>query len=132
MRRRRTWAKVDYRCSALFWTLGATAWDFTDLKFPYPDLINPVDWEHLDRLVAGLEKPDLRLSLRYWRTRLILLPAESIPDREYNVDKAKAAEGKELSHEEIQLQGFAAFMELIQNARWIVPGTEKEATPTEM
>lgn len=130
-RRRRSWIKHDYNYGGLFWTLGAKEWDYSTLEFPYPDMIDPLDWEHLDRLVAGLVKPEIGPSLRYWRTRLVLLPAEGVPDREFLVGKLKGGETG-LTDEMIQIMGFEMFMELIQAARWSPPGVEKEPTPTEM
>jgi hypothetical protein len=131
LRRRRTWLKKDHKYGALIWTHGSKSYEYGTLSFPYPNLIDPFDWQHLDRLVAGIEQPDLRPSLRYWRTRLVLLPAESIPDREYIVSQTKAFEG-EATDQDINLQGFLTLMEIIQGARWVPQGMEKEATPTEM
>lgn len=132
LRRRRTWTKTDYAYGALIWTPGAKAHSYVDLTFPYPDLLDPSEWQHLDRLVAGLEKPDLRPTLRYWRTRLVLLPADKVPDRDFLIKSSPVFED-DPSDEEINLQGFFTLMGMLQSARWVTSDLETaEPTPTEM
>lgn len=130
MRRRRSWIKENYDYGCLIFTQGSKAYRQSSIEMPYPNMIEPVDWQHLDRLIAGVEKLDLRPSLRFWRTRLVLLPCATIPDREYIVSKTKALalEG-EPTDAMIQDQGFHTFMELVENARWSAPGEEREQTP---
>lgn len=98
---------------------------------PDPNLIEPHDWEHLDRLVGGVELPDLRPSLRYWRTRLVLLPAEGIPDREFLIGNSKGIDGRS-TNQEINLVGFNVLMELLQASRWTANGVAQHSTTTEM
>ncbi|KAM0788563.1 hypothetical protein ACM66B_001688 [Microbotryomycetes sp. NB124-2] len=130
MRRRRSWLKETYEYSALIFTQGALRYAQSPIDFPYPNMIEPVDWQHLDRLVAGVEKIDLRPTLRYWRTRLVLLPADVVPDREYIIGRTKALQEKEdVSDEEIQDQGFQMFIDLIENARWVAPDDTREEIP---
>ncbi|KAM0748165.1 hypothetical protein T439DRAFT_349523 [Meredithblackwellia eburnea MCA 4105] len=128
LRRRQTWVKEPYQYGALVWPQGADNYSFSKLHFPYPDMIDPNDWQHLDRLVAGVEKVDLRPSLRYWRTRLVLLPALSIPDREYLINRTPAFQEGEVTDDDIQYQGFLTLMNTIQGIRWVAPGAEREAT----
>ncbi|GAA6011342.1 hypothetical protein JCM10207_008307 [Rhodosporidiobolus poonsookiae] len=130
LRRRRTWAKVEYSYNPLIWTRGNTNYDFVSrLAFPYPTMIEPVDWQHGDRLVAGAEKPDAQQTTRYRRTRLVLLPAAKVPDRDYIISVTKVLQGGEASDATIQAQGFYALMDLVENARWAPAGIEKEPLP---
>lgn len=128
LQRKSTWRKEEYNYGALIWTHGAKNYAHTRLTFPYPSLINPTEWLHLDRLVAGIEKPDLRPSLRFWRTRLVLLPAAFIPDRDYLVSKTTAFEGEEVTDDDINAQGFLTLMSTLQSLRWTAPGQEREST----
>ncbi|GAA5913391.1 hypothetical protein JCM6882_004107 [Rhodosporidiobolus microsporus] len=132
LRRRRTWAKVEYGYRPLIWTRAQDNYDaISRLMFPYPDLIDASDWQHADRLVAGAERAETHLmSTRYRRTRLLLIPAAKVPDREYIVSTTKALQGMDSpSDGTIQAQGFYALMELIENARWAPSGVEKEPLP---
>ncbi|SCV74073.1 BQ2448_6505 [Microbotryum intermedium] len=128
MRRRRTWSKENYNFSGLIFTQGSNVYRYTELEFPYPSMIEPDDWQHLDRLVAGAEKPDLRPSLRYWRTRLVLLPAKTVPERE-NIIRTTDALEADASDAMINDQGFYTFRDLIESARWIPPGADREQIP---
>lgn len=133
MRKKRSWKKTPVGHSALVWSQGAESWSQKSFDFPYPLMTEPEEWEHIDRVVAGIEQADQRRFLRYWRTRLVLLPGDTVPDREFLLAKipALALEG-EVTDEDIQLQGFFTLMETIQTLRWTPPGTEKAPTPTEL
>jgi hypothetical protein len=89
-------------------------------------MLEPAEWQHNDRLIAGAEEG--HPSIRYRRTRLLLLPAAKVPDREYIVSITKALQGMETppSDATIQAQGFYALMDLLENARWSPAGVEKE------
>lgn len=128
MRRRRSWLKQDYTYGALVFTQGSRVYSQLNIDFPYPNMIEPNDWQHLDRLVAGVERLDLRPTLRYWRTRLVLLPATTIPDREYIISRTKALSALEgeVTDAMIQDQGFHLFMEILDNVRWTEHGRTKE------
>ncbi|SGY46236.1 BQ5605_C001g00401 [Microbotryum silenes-dioicae] len=128
MRRRRTWSKESYNFSGLIFTQGSNVYRYTELEFPYPSMIEPDDWQHLDRLVAGAERPDLRPSLRFWRTRLVLLPAETVNERESIIRTTEALEA-DASDAMINDQGFYTFRDLIESARWIPPGADREQIP---
>ncbi|GEM06801.1 proteophosphoglycan ppg4 [Rhodotorula toruloides] len=125
LRRRRTWAKHPYEYKGLIWTVGRENYDMSRIAFPYPAMIDPVDWQHFDRLVAGVEKPDSQQVVRYRRTRLVLLPAAKVPDRDYIIGITKALQGGDVSDAAIRMQGFYALMETIESARWTPAGVEK-------
>ncbi|GAA6054213.1 hypothetical protein JCM3770_001395 [Rhodotorula araucariae] len=127
LRRRRTWAKTDYAYRPLMWTRGSDNYEPTPLSIPYPVLMDPRhDWQYADRLIAGVEQPDSAQSARWRRTRLVLLPAATVPDREYIIGANKALQGNgDVSTATIQAQGFYVLLELIENARWTPAGVEK-------
>ncbi|KAK4050900.1 vacuolar membrane-associated protein iml1 [Microbotryomycetes sp. JL221] len=130
MRRRRSWLKETYEYSGLIFTQGALRYIQSPIDFPYPNMIEPLDWQHLDRLIAGIEKLDLRPTLRYWRTRLVLLPADSVPDRDYIIARTKALQSDvDPTDVAIQDQGFSVLLEIIENARWVAPDDTKEDIP---
>ncbi|GAA6003213.1 uncharacterized protein JCM10292_002923 [Rhodotorula paludigena] len=134
LRRKRTWSKQDYAYRPLIWTRGRSNYESTPLSFPYPVMLDPLEWQHADRLVAGAEKPEApdgqHQAVRYRRTRLVLLPATKVPDRDYVVGTNKALQGVEISDAAIQAQGFYVLMEVIENARWAPAGVEKEPLST--
>lgn len=91
-------------------------------------MVDPVEWQHADRLVAGAESHESNHAVRYRSTRLVLLPALKIPDRDYIVGRTKALqveEGEEVTDQMIQEQGFYTLLDLIENARWTPAGMEK-------
>lgn len=131
-RKQRSWAQNNYQYAALMWTEGALSHDFVRFSFQFPNLIEPVDWEYLDRCVAGAEKADLRPSLRYWRTRLVLLPADGVPERDFLLLSGSKNLHPKSTDEEINLEGFRVLMEMFQATRWKGGDAEKESITTEM
>lgn len=128
LRRRRTWAKPEYPYQPLIWTQGADRADVTPISCPYPSMVDPVEWQHADRLVAGSETYESNQAVRYRSTRLVLLPALKIPDRDYIIGRTKALqveEGEDVTDEMIQEQGFYTLLDLVENARWSPAGVEK-------
>lgn len=128
-RKHRSWQHTNYQYSALIWTEGSLSHDQVNFTFPLPNLIEVADWEYLDRLVAGVEEADLRPSLRYWRTRLVLLPSDGVPERDFLLSESKSLDAKSLD-EEINLEGFRVLMEMLQAARWKGGDSEKDAVVT--
>ncbi|GAA5965169.1 hypothetical protein JCM3765_002866 [Sporobolomyces pararoseus] len=134
LRRRRTWSKPEYDYQPLIWTQGADRADVTPLSCPYPSMVDPVEWQHCDRLVAGAETHEQNEGkVRYRSTRLVLLPANKVPDREYIIGRTKALQqisqegggGQAVTDQMIQEQGFYVLLDLIENARWTPAGVEK-------
>ncbi|GAA6059725.1 hypothetical protein JCM10212_000253 [Sporobolomyces blumeae] len=129
LRRRRTWAKPEYFYRPLIWTQGADRADVTPLTCPYPSMVDPVEWQHADRLVAGAESYESKVAVRYRSTRLVLLPSTKIPDRDYIIGRTKALQvedGEEITDQMIQEQGFYTLLDLIESARWTPAGIEKD------
>lgn len=128
--KKRNWLKSNSNYSSLIWTTAHQNFTQTDVAFSYPNLIGPSDWEHLDKLVAGIERLDLRSTLRYWKTRLVLLPQAIIPDRDYIVENTKSLSSTS-TDDDIRKTGFNILIEAINSAKWIHPTGEKEITLVE-
>jgi hypothetical protein len=127
--RNTTWKKPNQSYGALIWCQDADNFAQSAVTFPYPTVQQPSQWQYLDSIVAGVEKkPELRSSLRFWRTRLVLLPSKTIPEREYLIKKTPAFEGGEVSDDDIQYQGFLNLISTLQGLRWVPPGGEREPT----
>lgn len=71
-------------------------------------------------LVAGYEH-DFTESLRYWRTRFVVIPAQQGPT--FN-----QISGEKLSDEEIRLLGADKLADLFHRARWYKPNEKPEDT----
>ncbi|KAI8982913.1 hypothetical protein BD414DRAFT_579183 [Trametes punicea] len=68
-------------------------------------------WNRLDMLVAGYEN-QFNESLRYWRTRFVVIPTDDSPHM--SVGPA----GEKLNEEEIRLLGMDKLAECFSKARW--------------
>lgn len=98
----------DYRC--LVWPRMGDGYTSVETTFAFPNL-EAYGWNRLDMLIAGYEQT-FSDSLRYWRTRFIVLPAEPpMPE-----------EG--LNDEEIRLKGADKLAELFSKARWMSDGSK--------
>ena len=138
-RRRRSWTKRDVDYRAMIWTIGSGRWDTTSTTFPWPSMLDPSDWQAIDRLCAGLERMEANPTTRYWRTRLVLIPSDESPELE-SLTKSQLLAGQgeagepPKTPEEVYLRGFLALMNSLQAVRYLPAGTdrEKEPMPTEM
>lgn len=70
-------------------------------------------------------RDDLTESIRFWRTRFILIPLEVIPQS--TLSSLNPA-NENLNEEELRLAGFTKFLELFHKARWIDP-SERHGQP---
>ncbi|KZT26603.1 hypothetical protein NEOLEDRAFT_1062935 [Neolentinus lepideus HHB14362 ss-1] len=68
-------------------------------------------WNRLDMVVAGVE-PQFNESLRYWRTRFVVIPTAESPSA--TIGPA----GEKLNEEEIRLLGMDKLAELFTRLRW--------------
>ncbi|KAG8906511.1 vacuolar membrane-associated protein iml1 [Tulasnella sp. 403] len=99
---------VHYSC--LVWPRLGDGYREAAATFSYPNL-DMYGWNRMDMLVAGYEH-DLAETLRYWRTRFVVIPSEQPPT--FNQISG-------LSDEEIRLLGTDKLAELFQRARWYKP-----------
>ena len=82
------------------------------VRFTSPSSRN-LNWNYLDHLVAGYQD-ELIESLRFWRTRFILIPTEATPQSNAFLNPLD----EKLTDEELRLAGFLKFLELFQKVRW--------------
>ncbi|KAI9011749.1 hypothetical protein DFJ74DRAFT_645665 [Hyaloraphidium curvatum] len=80
------------------------------------------NWNYLDHLIAGYQE-ELTDSLRFWRTRFLLIPMDAPPLQ----SSLMLATAETLDEEELRLAGFSKFLEVFEKARWLSP-SEKRAT----
>ncbi|KAH7914031.1 hypothetical protein BJ138DRAFT_1123902 [Hygrophoropsis aurantiaca] len=106
----------EYEC--LIWPkLGV---GYTELKTQFVSHgLENFGWNRLDMLVAGYEH-QFNESLRYWRTRFVVIPTAEPPLS--NVGPS----GEKLNEEEIRLMGIDKLAEMFSKLRW-QPSDEKGA-----
>ncbi|TCD67635.1 vacuolar membrane-associated protein iml1 [Steccherinum ochraceum] len=109
----------DYKC--LIWPkLGV---GYTELVTSFVSHgLEDYRWNSLDMLVAGYENQSNE-SLRYWRTRFVVIPTDEVPQS--NVSPA----GEKLDEEEIRLMGMDKLAELFSKLRWLLPEDKGKAIP---
>jgi DEP domain-containing protein 5 len=73
----------------------------------------------LDMLVAGYEQ-QFSESLRYWRTRFVVIPSAEPPPPHTGTS------GEKLDDEEIRMIGIDKLAEIFTKLRWQPPGTEEK------
>ncbi|KAG8962767.1 vacuolar membrane-associated protein iml1 [Tulasnella sp. 419] len=118
--RRTTHSVEPFKYECLVWPRLGDGYREVSTSFGYPSL-ETYGWNRMDLLIAGYEH-DLADSLRYWRTRFIVIPTEHPPT--FNV-----LHGEQLSDEEVRLLGTDRLAELFHKARWYKPGERPEDIP---
>ena len=76
------------------------------------------NWEYIDGFIAGHERPHPAQyieALRPWRARFVLIPMESA------TDSRRASRLKELTSEEVRLEGIKRLTQLWQKCQYILP-----------
>lgn len=66
---------VDYTCA--IWPLGSDSYQTRTFSLSYPPF-SSFNWNYLDLLISGYQE-GMTDNLRFWRTRYLLIPMESIP-----------------------------------------------------
>ncbi|KAI0692639.1 hypothetical protein C8T65DRAFT_72808 [Cerioporus squamosus] len=91
---------------------------YTELKATFRSHgMESYGWNRLDMLVAGYENK-FNESLRYWRTRFVVIPTDEAPHT------SVAPSGEKLNDEEIRLLGMDKLAELFSKARHDEPGQQ--------
>ncbi|KAJ1555271.1 vacuolar membrane-associated protein iml1 [Nowakowskiella sp. JEL0078] len=111
----------DYTCK--IWSKNMAHYKQCKVTFKYPESAN-YNWLGLDNLISGHEN-DMNESLRFWRTRFLLIPLDNAALAQinsYDVNPSNEA----LDEEELRIAGFVKFVEFFEKARWIMP-VEREA-----
>ncbi|EIN07073.1 hypothetical protein PUNSTDRAFT_114572 [Punctularia strigosozonata HHB-11173 SS5] len=109
----------EYQC--LIWPklgVGYTEWK---TSFASHGLEN-YGWNRLDMLVAGYE-PQFHESLRYWRTRFVVIPTAEPPSI------TTGPSGEKLNEEEVRLLGMDKLADIFTRLRWRAPGDDSNAPP---
>ncbi|TFY54929.1 hypothetical protein EVG20_g9506 [Dentipellis fragilis] len=109
----------EYKC--LIWPKLGVGYTELSTRFTSHGLEN-YGWNRLDMLVAGYEH-QFNESLRYWRTRFVVIPTAEPPST--NVGPA----GEKLNDEEIRILGIEKLAEMFSRVRW-QPPDERGATPS--
>ena len=106
---------VQYTC--LVWPSQTDGFRQAEATFKYPNVEAKLNFNYLDRLIAG-EEEDLTSSLRYWRTRYLLLPSGKDPLTLPNV----VPKGENFDPSEILIAGAFKVLEVLAKYQWTKPG----------
>ncbi|TDL24891.1 hypothetical protein BD410DRAFT_801634 [Rickenella mellea] len=109
----------EYQC--LVWPkLGQ---GYTELKTSFVSQgLENYGWNRVDMLVAGYEH-QINESLRYWRTRFVVIPTIEPPPT------MTGPSGEKLNDEEVRLLGTDRLAELFTKVRWAPPGDKASLYP---
>ena len=110
---RRMPSNVSFEYKCLVWTKMGDGYSSVETSFAFPNL-ETYGWNRLDMLIAGYES-GFQDSLRYWRTRFLVIPSH----------QPQPEEG--LNDEEIRLKGADKLAELFSKARWTATPAEPVA-----
>lgn len=108
---------IDYECC--IWPRHLPGYQTVKARFTYPDSAS-YNWTYLDSLIAGYVDEKFVESLRYWRTRFVLVPSAGSPP------PMKAPTGEDLDDEEIRLIGTDKLAELFHRARFVRSKEERD------
>ena len=111
-----------YRYKCLVWPKLGVGYTELSTTFGQNGLENYV-WNRLDMLIAGYEH-QFSESLRYWRTRFIIIPSIDAPP------VVTGASGEKLNDEETRLLGSDKLAELLSKLRWTPPGEKEKGVVT--
>ncbi|KAG6376409.1 hypothetical protein JVT61DRAFT_2394 [Boletus reticuloceps] len=109
----------DYEC--LIWPKLGIGYTELKTKFVSHGLEN-YGWNRLDMLVAGYEH-QFNESLRYWRTRFVVIPSADAPE------VTSGPSGEKMNEEEIRLMGIDKLAEIFTKARWQPPDERGQQLP---
>ncbi|KAH9950328.1 hypothetical protein B0H21DRAFT_567129 [Amylocystis lapponica] len=109
----------EYQC--LIWPkLGV---GYTELRTSFVSHgLENYGWNRLDMLVAGYEN-QFNDSLRYWRTRFVVIPTDEPPLTQ------NGPTGEKLDDEEVRLLGIDKLADLFSRARWQPPEDRGKPVP---
>ncbi|KAI8912550.1 hypothetical protein EDD86DRAFT_201680 [Gorgonomyces haynaldii] len=96
---------IHYRCH--IWPKHQVGYQKSIVEFQYPHLMN-YNWNYLDHLISGYQE-DLTESLRFWRTRFLLIPLEGTP----------VTDSSDLDEEEERIAAFKRFLEQFEKTKFL-------------
>lgn len=106
---------VKYTC--LVWPSSMSTYHEATSVFRYPNIEVKLNFNYLDRLIAG-EEEELSSSLRYWRTRYILIPSGRDPLSVQGV----VPTGEHFDTSEVLITGAIKVLEVLSRNQWYKPG----------
>ncbi|KAI8922182.1 hypothetical protein DFJ77DRAFT_425692, partial [Powellomyces hirtus] len=104
---------IHYACG--IWRKNDDFYRPKPLAFAYPP-VTLYNWNYLDHLISGYQE-ELTENLRFWRTRFLLIPLESVS----HMNPFLNPQGEDLDEEEVRVVGFEKFIEVFERARWRQP-----------
>ncbi|CAI2165990.1 19881_t:CDS:2 [Funneliformis geosporum] len=96
---------IPYTC--VVWPKCQKSYEPRNVKFIYPHI--DYKWNYVDQLACGYQD-DLLEPLKFWRTRFILIPTETVP-----VSQLKTG-NEQFDEEEVRINGVYKFLELFDKA----------------
>lgn len=112
-----------YKC--LVWPYQLKGLQEATAIFRYPNIDARLNFNYLDRLIAG-EEDQLQSNLRFWRARYLLIPSGRDPTSVQGL-MPRGTQGEEYNTSEILITGAVKVLELMGRNQWKRPGTS--ATP---
>lgn len=111
-------ASHPYKC--LVWPYQHDGFQEAAAVFRYPNIDAKLNFNYLDRLIAG-EEDKLQPNLRFWRTRYLLIPSGKEPTSIAGL-MPKGAQNEQYNISEILITGAMKVLELLGKNQWKRPG----------
>lgn len=107
-----------YKC--LVWPYHHKGFEEANAMFRYPNIDAKLNFNYLDRLIAG-EEERLQSNLRFWRARYLLIPSGREPTSVAGL-MPRGTQGEEYNTSEILITGAVKVLELLGKYQWKGPG----------
>ncbi|EIW66543.1 hypothetical protein TREMEDRAFT_35030 [Tremella mesenterica DSM 1558] len=115
---RHTTESEKYTC--LVWASQMNGFNEAKATFHYPNVEARLNFNYLDRLIAG-EEDQLTPSIKYWRTRYILIPSGKDPSMSQGI----VPSGENFNTSEILMAGASKVLEILERHQWKSPTRAK-------
>lgn len=109
-----------YKC--LVWPYQHEGFEEATAMFRYPNIDAKLNFNYLDRLIAG-EEERLQPNLRFWRARYLLIPSGREPTSVAGL-MPRGTQGEEYNTSEILITGAVKVLELMGKYQWKGPGAQ--------
>ncbi|BFZ56572.1 vacuolar membrane-associated protein iml1 [Savitreella phatthalungensis] len=127
IRKRSVPQPLDYRC--LIWQIAAED-GYEDSRVLMRSMPTTHNWNFVDQIISGAELT-LTESVRYWRARFVLVPAELTKERR-QAHQSSAPKDETFTDEEIRLAGVNKILELVYRQQYFTPAERKALPRTTM
>ncbi|ORY27432.1 hypothetical protein BCR39DRAFT_538001 [Naematelia encephala] len=107
------------RYSCLVWPSQMKGYQEAQAVFKYPNVEAKLNFNYLDMLIAG-QVDQLTSSLRYWRTRYILIPSGRDPSSIQGI----VPKGENFDPTEILITGASKVLQVLDRNQWRPPGEQ--------